>query len=155
VRAIVMRWHSPGIRPPTLDPVGLERLWTLHVDERLAIGDRATGLEPGAVKHIAFLRRAVPTPEFLAGYRHHVSLVAEHLPRIRRYVQNEVRDGTYTGRPIDAVSELTFESADEYERRWARGADSEREFRAAEGFLDLAAACQVQCVEHVVCGSGP
>jgi len=150
LRAIVMRWCAPGATPGPLVGDGLEHLWTLTVDETLAIGERSVGAEPGAVKHIAFLRRAVPTPEFVASYRHHVELVREHLPRIARYVQNEVRSGDYPGRAIDAVSELTFASVDDHATRWVKGEAGAQEFRSHEGFLDLGAVLQVACAEHVV-----
>jgi hypothetical protein len=156
--AIVSRWfdHDPMVdgRWPGLAVPGVTVLWTFAVTEHVGIErtrDWPDGTPTPGLKHVSLLCPTVPTPEFRAAYRHHVELVHEHLPLMWRYVQNDVDAGG--GPRVDefaAISELSYRSDDDYERRWARGDESEAEFRSHEGFLDLPKTVTAMCTEHVL-----
>ena len=172
IDAVIMRWydHAEVSSLPKLPAVSpaVALVGSFVVNEDVAVGARG-GLalvdgEAPSVKHISLLRGTVVGEEFRRHYRHHVDLVREHLPGIARYVQNEVvGDATSALRgpgateladPVLAISELSFWTQQDYEHRWARGQESESEFSAAEGFLDLAASLDLSCTEHLVHADG-
>lgn len=156
IDAVVSRWYDDDVTPVRLEAaVGFATpRWTFAVTEHVAIdGSPDWPLEcptPG-LKHISLLCAAVPTTEFRAAYRDHVDLVHVHLPTMWRYVQNDVDSATgRDGTEFAAISELSYRSEQAYESRWARGAESEVEFRSHEGFLDLPRTVTVMCDEHVL-----
>jgi hypothetical protein len=162
IHAVVSRWHrgdggaAPADDGPPPFPAvpGVTALWTFAVTEHVGIErarDRPDGTPTPGLKHVSLLAAAVPRAEFRAAYRHHVELVREHLPLVWRYVQNDVERtaGARAGELV-AISELSYRSDADYERRWAYGAEGEAEFRSHEGFLDLPRTVTAICTEHVL-----
>jgi hypothetical protein len=156
--AVVSRWydHDPTVdgRYPVLTVPGVTVVWTFAVTEHVGVERTPVwpdGSPTAGLKHVSLLSPTVPGPEFRASYRHHVELVHEHLPLVWRYVQNDVEGsgGPHVDRLV-AISELSYRSDDDYARRWARGAESEAEFRSHEGFLDLPTTVTAICTEHVL-----
>lgn len=132
---------------------GLARHWSFAVTRHRCIEPDGVAPDvpaPGP-KLTSLLVAAVDDAEFRRHYRDHVALVRIHLPRVWRYVQNDIEAsaGEQAGR-VAAISELSYRSTADYERRWANGAESEAEFRSHEGFLDLPPTVTLPCVEHVV-----
>lgn len=157
VHAVLTRWFADdgddalAVAPPL---PGVTTVWSFAVTEHIGIErprDWPDGVPTPGLKHVSFLAATVATDEFRAAYRHHVELVLEHLPTMWRYVQNDVDHAHGSGAGgVAAVSELSYRSDDDYERRWAKGAAGEEEFRSHEGFLDLPRTVTLLCTEHVL-----
>jgi hypothetical protein len=156
VHAVLTRWYATAIDrlevAPTLPGAGTA--WSFAVTEHIGIErhrDWPDDVATPGLKHVSFLAATVPTAAFRAAYRHHVDLVLEHLPTMWRYVQNDVDRAHGSGADgVAAVSELSYRSDDDYERRWAKGPAGEEEFRSHEGFLDLPRTVTLLCAEHVL-----
>lgn len=149
---VISRCHDSPTAP--LDTEDVRCHWTFTVDEHIGIPRPRTwplGEATPGLKHLSLLCGTVPTAEFRAAYRHHVELVHEHLPTMWRYVQNDI-DRAVGPRASEfaAISELSYESQVEYDRRWAKGDAGEEEFRSHEGFLDLPKTVTMMCTEYIL-----
>lgn len=147
---VVARWSDDGDR---VDPLAGAH-WSFRVAEHIGIAAEPTwptGMATPGLKHLSILCGTVERDEFRAHYRHHVELVHTHLSSMWRYVQNDIEEahGDRAGE-FAAVSELSYASIDDYERRWTNGADSERDFTAQEGFLDLPRTVTMFCTEVIL-----
>jgi hypothetical protein len=155
--AVVSRWRDddPAAEGfPRWTVAGATATWTFAVTAHVGVERRRDwpdGAPTPGLKHVSLVCATVPTPEFRAAYRHHVELVHEHLPLVWRYVQNDVdASAGARGGEFAAISELSYRNDDDYARRWARGTESEAEFRSHEGFLDLPKSITAICTEHVL-----
>ncbi|NLE78213.1 MAG: hypothetical protein GX610_01295 [Rhodococcus sp.] len=155
IDAILSRWYRDTDRPGDGASLGdTSALWSFAVDEHIGIertNDWPDGTPTPGLKHISLLCGTCPTDEFRVAYRHHVELVHEHLPTMWRYVQNDIESAT--GDRADefaAISELSYRTHDDYERRWRYGAAGEVGFRSHEGFLDLPKTVTLMCTEHIL-----
>lgn len=161
IDAILSRWYHDDDPPRPVPSPGVgaslgaaTALWSFTVNEHIGIDrtrDWPDGTPTPGLKHISLLCGTCPTEEFRAAYRHHVELVHEHLRTMWRYVQNDIESAT--GDRADefaAISELSYRTHDDYERRWHHGTAGEAEFRSHEGFLDLPKTVTLMCTEHIL-----
>lgn len=105
------------------------------------------------VKQVSFLHASEGTDDetFRAHYRHHVEVARRHMPALWQYVQNDVVGARGDARSADgvmAVSELWFETTDDFLNRYFPSEEDRREFSAQEGFLDLSQATSFVCTSH-------
>jgi hypothetical protein len=109
-----------------------------------------------AVKQVSFLHASAGTPldEFRSHYRDHVDVARRHMPALWQYRQHDVVDvrgaRRNLGAGIVAVSELWFQSVDDFLHRYFASPEDEAEFRSHEGFLDLTKAFSFVCSSHAL-----
>ncbi len=144
-----------GTLPAGLEPATEAFRLTLEAHVGWHPADPGAGLPGDVVKQVSFLCAAEGYGEdrFREHYRHHVALARRHMPALWRYVQNDVvgrDDGVASSAPAGippfvAVSELWFRTTADFCERYFPSAEDQRQFSAAEGFLDLTRAVSFVC----------
>lgn len=115
-RSVLWSWGELEAKP-----VGLGDTAMLTLTESVCWDHRGASSEGTAIKQVCFVaRRAdVNRAEFERRYSAHAEIVRAHHPAVTRYVQNIVVDSQGEGvAAIEAISELWFDSVDDYCERY-------------------------------------
>lgn len=134
-RTVLWSWGDSADAPEDFgDPAVLTLTETVCWDRRRTSPD-------GGIKQVCFVGRRsdVDRAEFERRYAAHADIVRVHHPAVARYVQNLVVDARGDGAgTIEAVSELWFDSVDDYRERYYADASSPDVVRAdVVDFLDF------------------
>lgn len=122
VRTVVWSWDDAAV-DVGVDP---DAVLTLTESVRWDRRDPA-GITGGGIKQVCFVaRRAdVTRAEFERRYAAHADIARVHHPAVSRYVQNLVVGARGAGAgAIEAVSELWFDTVDDYREHYYAGPDS-------------------------------
>lgn len=120
LRTVVWSWGDAAV------DVGVEPDAVLTLAESVRWDRRDAGATAaGAIKQVCFVaRRAdVPRAEFERRYAAHADIARVHHPAVSRYVQNLVVEAHGAG-AIDAISELWFDTVDDYRQHYYAGPGS-------------------------------
>ncbi|MFM1723764.1 hypothetical protein ABEU20_002336 [Rhodococcus sp. PAM 2766] len=120
-RTVVWSWDDEpaGV---SVDPAAV-----LTLAESVRWDRRGPAVIGGGIKQVCFVaRRAdVPRAEFERRYAAHADIARVHHPAVSRYVQNLVVDAHGAGAgAIEAISELWFDTVDDYREHYYAGPDS-------------------------------
>lgn len=122
LRTVVWSWGDAAV------DVGVEPDAVLTLAESVRWDRRDAGATAaGAIKQVCFVaRRAdVPRAEFERRYAAHTDIARVHHPAVSRYVQNLVVEAHGDGAgAIEAISELWFDTVDDYRQRYYAGPGS-------------------------------
>jgi len=158
--AVDALWWSDADRPgPVPEPFMSDLELTVETHVGWVATDAGDADPRDAVKQVSFLHASAGTPldEFRSHYRDHVEVARRHMPALWQYRQHDVVDvqgaRLGVGGSIVAVSELWFQSVDDFRHRYFASPEDEAEFRSHEGFLDLAKAFSFVCSSDVL-GTG-
>lgn len=122
LRTVVWSWDDEPA------DVGVDPDAVLTLDEAVRWDRRGpAAIAGGGIKQVCFVaRRAdVPRAEFERRYAAHADIARVHHPAVSRYVQNLVVDARGAGADaIEAISELWFDTVDDYREHYYAGPDS-------------------------------
>jgi len=129
LRTVVWSWGDAPV------DVGVEpdAVLTLAESVRWDRRDPTAGIAGAGIKQVCFVaRRAdVPRAEFERRYAAHAEIARVHHPAVSRYVQNLVVDARGEGAgAIEAISELWFDTVDDYREHYYAGPGSPDVVRA-------------------------
>ncbi|PTR30162.1 hypothetical protein C8K36_10210 [Rhodococcus sp. OK519] len=121
LRTVVWSWDDAPA------DVGVEPDAVLTLAESVRWDRRDPAAEFTGIKQVCFVARRsdVPRAEFERRYAAHADIARVHHPAVSRYVQNLVVDarGADAG-AIEAISELWFDTVDDYREHYYAGPDS-------------------------------